>query len=98
MRGIISCREWPRALDVLGVMARSSIQIDTITCNAAVSACEKGGERARALDILGNMERSSIAMDMITCNAAVSACGEGGMLPLSPYPSIPLPPFPLSPC
>ena len=91
-------REWPRALDVLGVMARSSIQIDTITCNAAVSACEKGGERARALDMLGNMERSSIAMDMITCNAAVGACGEGGMLPLSPYPSIPLPPFPLSPC
>ena len=37
-------REWPHALDVLGVMARSSIQIDTITGNAAVSACEKGGE------------------------------------------------------
>ena len=45
-------REWPRALDVLGVMARSSIQIDTITCNAAVSACEKGGEWPHALDIL----------------------------------------------
>ena len=50
-RGIISYREWPRALDVLGVMARSSIQIDTITCNAAVSACEKGGEWPHALDI-----------------------------------------------
>ena len=71
-------REWPRALDVLGVMARSSIQIDTITCNAAVSACEKGGERAHALDILGNMARSSIAMATITCNAAVSACEKGG--------------------
>ena len=46
---IIACgkgREWPRALDVLSVMARSSIQIDTITYNAAVSACEKGGEWA----------------------------------------------------
>ena len=62
-------REWPRVLDVLGVMARSSIQIDTITCNVAVSACEKGGERAHALDILGNMARSSIAMATITCNA-----------------------------
>ena len=41
-------REWPRALDVLGVMARSSIQIDTITCNVAVSACEKGREWAHA--------------------------------------------------
>ena len=44
---IIACgkgREWPRALDVLSVMARSSIQIDTITCNADVSAWEKGGE------------------------------------------------------
>ena len=40
-------REWPRALDVLGVMARSSIKIDTITCNAAVSACEKGGVSLR---------------------------------------------------
>ena len=49
-------REWPRALDVLAVMARSSIQIDTITCNAAVSSSEVDGERARALDILGNME------------------------------------------
>ena len=39
-------REWPRTLDVLGVMARSSIKIDTITCNVAVSACEKGGEWA----------------------------------------------------
>ena len=45
----------PRELDVLSVMARSSTKIHTITCNAAVSAWEKGGERARALDILGNM-------------------------------------------
>ena len=39
----------PRALDVLSVMARSSIQIDTITCNTItcnidVSAWEKDGE------------------------------------------------------
>ena len=39
-------------VSVTGVMARSSIQIDTITCNAAVSACEKGGEWPHALDIL----------------------------------------------
>ena len=61
-------------VSVTGVMAQSSIQIDTITCNAAVSACEKGGEWAHALDILGNMARSSIAMATITCNAAISAC------------------------
>ena len=64
-------REWSRALDVLAVMARSSIQIYTITYNAAVSSCEVGGEWAHALDLLGNMARSSIAMDTITCNAAV---------------------------
>ena len=34
----------PHALDVLSVMARSSIQKSTITSNAAVNACEKGGE------------------------------------------------------
>ena len=33
--------------------ARSSIQMDTVTCNAAVSACEKGGEWAQALDASG---------------------------------------------
>ena len=55
-------REWPRTLDVLGVMVRSSIQIDTITCNAAVSACEKGGERAHALDFLGNMARAFLVI------------------------------------
>ena len=39
-------------VSVTRVMAGSSIQIDTITCNAAVSACEKGGEWPHALDIL----------------------------------------------
>ena len=56
-------------VSLTGVMALSSIQIDTITCNAAVSACEKGGEWAHAPDILGNMARSSMAMATITCNA-----------------------------
>ena len=39
------------ALDVLNVMERRSIQIDAITCNAAVSACEKGGEWARMTQV-----------------------------------------------
>ena len=69
----------PCAVEFLSVMARSSIQIDTITCNAAVSACEKGGEWARALDILGVMARSSIQMDTFTCSVAISACEKRGM-------------------
>ena len=66
-------REWSRALDVLAVMARSSIQICAITYKAVVSSCEVGGEWAHALVILGNMARSSIAMDTII-HGSVDAC------------------------
>ena len=41
---ILSWGHRPRALDVLRVMARRSIQLDTITCNVDVSAWETGGE------------------------------------------------------
>ena len=48
-------------------MARSGIAIATITCNAAVSACEEGGEWTQALDVSSTMARSSIQMSTTTC-------------------------------
>ena len=51
--------------------------MDTITCSAAISACEKGGEWTPALDLLCAVARSSIQVSTITCSAAISACEKG---------------------
>ena len=51
------------------------IEMDTITCNAALSACEKSGEWLCVLGLLEKMARDRIEMDTITCSAAWSACG-----------------------
>ncbi|CAE8673214.1 unnamed protein product, partial [Polarella glacialis] len=45
-----------------------------IGTNAAISACEKGGQWQFALDLLGNMPRTKLLPDVISCSAAISAC------------------------
>ena len=55
-------------------MERKNIPRDTVTYNAAISACEKGGQWQTALDLLTEMERKSIPRNTITYNAAISAC------------------------
>ena len=44
-----------RTVQGLGEMAVCQVKMDTITCNAAVSACDEGGDWARALQVLGEM-------------------------------------------
>ncbi len=47
------------------------------THSAAISACEKGGERARALQLLGVMVEGRAERNTSTDNAAISACEQG---------------------
>jgi len=59
-------------------MEAAGVAPNTITYNAAISACEKGGEWERALELLGGMEAAGVAPNTVTYNAAISACEKGG--------------------
>ena len=50
---------------------------NTITCNAAISVCEKGRQCQRTLHLMGNMQAEGIPADTITYSAAISACEKG---------------------
>ena len=52
----------------------SSLQPDVITHNAAVSACEKGDQRAEALQLLADMQKSNLQPSVITYSADISTC------------------------
>ena len=54
-------------------MAKSRVEADTITYNAAISVCEKAGEWVRALQLLQSMENSRVEANTITYSAAISA-------------------------
>ena len=59
-------------------MAQSRVEADTITYNAAISACEKAGQWVRALQLLDGMANSRTEANTITYNAAISACEKAG--------------------
>ena len=51
---------------------------DTITCNAAISACEKGEQWQQALELFERMWCESVKRDTITYNSAISAYEKSG--------------------
>ena len=50
---------------------------NVISCSAAISACEKGGEWEQALSLLSSMPGVQVMPIVISCNAAISACEKG---------------------
>jgi pentatricopeptide repeat protein len=52
---------------------------DLISFNAAISACEKGGQWEKSLELLKHMKSpaSGITPDVITYNATISSCEKG---------------------
>eukprot|EP00929_Paragymnodinium_shiwhaense_P070278 TRINITY_DN35595_c2_g1_i2.p1 TRINITY_DN35595_c2_g1~~TRINITY_DN35595_c2_g1_i2.p1 ORF type:complete len:477 (-),score=114.01 TRINITY_DN35595_c2_g1_i2:142-1572(-) len=68
---------WAEAVQLLAV-AREGDGPDTWTCNAAVSACEKGRQWAYASLILTTMKELGPEPDVVTYNAALSACEKAG--------------------
>merc|ERR1712070_390335 len=58
-------------------MQDKKIAPDTITYNASISACEKGGQWQKALTLLQEMQDKKIAPNTITYSASISACEKG---------------------
>ncbi len=58
-------------------MQRQSAKPDVISCNAAISACEKGAQPERTLKLLREMQQRSLEPNVISYNAAISACQKG---------------------
>ncbi|CAJ1421226.1 unnamed protein product [Effrenium voratum] len=64
---------WQAALDLLQTCSEHNVQPDTIMHNAAISACERGGEWQLAMAVWQQMDEETI----ITFNALISACEKG---------------------
>ncbi|CAK0789454.1 unnamed protein product [Prorocentrum cordatum] len=61
-------------------MLRMRVSPSVVTCGAAVSACERGGQWARALAVLrelGGLRVEVCLSDVIAYSAAISACARG---------------------
>ena len=59
-------------------MDDEGIERNTITYNAAISACGKGGWWREALRLLDDMNSAGVGKSDLTFSAAISACEKGG--------------------
>ena len=59
-------------------MCRAGVTVDMISCNAAISACKKGGQWQQALSLLDDMHKASVTVDVISFNTAIPAFKKGG--------------------
>ncbi|CAK0868361.1 unnamed protein product [Prorocentrum cordatum] len=67
-----------QALALLRELRGLRLEPSVVSCNAAISACEKCGQWQRALVLLGEAEETSAEPDVLSYNAAISACDKGG--------------------
>jgi pentatricopeptide repeat protein len=58
-------------------MGQDKVELNTISFNAAISACEKGDEWQRALGLLESMGKDIVKLSTVSYSAAISACGKG---------------------
>ncbi|CAE8656581.1 unnamed protein product [Polarella glacialis] len=64
-------------------MPQARVVPNEITYNAAISACEKGGQWQVALNLLSLVPEARVVPDKISYNAAISACEKGGQWQLA---------------
>ena len=70
---------WKQALALLfESMPTAKVQPNVISYNAAVSACEKGGQWQEAMTLFEAMPKAQIQPNVISYNAGISACEKGG--------------------
>lgn len=60
--------------DPLRQVELMSVQVDVVSCNAAITACGKASQWQNAMQLLSHMGSGSMAPDVITYSAAASAC------------------------
>ena len=65
-------------VSLLDDMRKAGVTRNVISFNAAISACEKGGQWQRALSLLDDMCKAGVTMNVISFSAAISACEKGG--------------------
>jgi pentatricopeptide repeat protein len=65
-------------VDLLREMGSRGITPNVFCYNAAISACEKGGQWEKAGDLLREMDSRGITPDVISDSAAISAFEKGG--------------------
>ena len=68
----VSGQEWQLAVGLLSTMESATEGIDSISFNAAISACVKGQEWQLALGLLSTTESPRERTDSISSNAAIS--------------------------
>ena len=62
---------------MLQEMPRRVLQPDLFSCDAVISACEKGMQWETALGLLQEMPRRSLQPEVISFDAAISVCEKG---------------------
>ncbi|CAL1166384.1 unnamed protein product [Cladocopium goreaui] len=67
---------WSMALHLLQSVLNREVEPNSITFNAALSACEKGGQWKATVDLLRTYRWHSLEADSITYNATIAACSE----------------------
>ena len=72
--GLSRLRNCRGALLLFDDMCRAGVTVDMISCNAAISACKKGGQWQQALSLLDDMHKASVIIHVISFNATISAC------------------------
>ena len=55
-------------------MVQAVVDVSTITCSAAISACEKGAKWTRASELFALLMQATVDVDATTCKDAISAC------------------------
>ena len=57
-------------------MPGAKVQADVVSFNAAISACEKGGQWQRALALFGAMPEASAQANEVSFNASIRASAQ----------------------
>jgi pentatricopeptide repeat domain-containing protein 1 len=79
IRACATENHWPIALSLLQDARDRDLAPDTIVCNAALSACERGGQWEEALLLLREMDCSEVSPpDRVSYNTAIAALSRGG--------------------
>ena len=71
--------EWQYAFALLAGVVWAIVNSDTVSCSAAISACEKAAEWLRAVALLAAMDHAVIEPNTICSNSAChrDKCGPG---------------------